>query len=135
CSECHIVGSRAVIESAPEDPRYARSPGLTLTFSRCFKDSSGGMSCLTCHNPHREAEHSASFYEAKCLTCHSRPVAPAIPASGPAGGRSDAPATPTGRRTTCPVNPVKDCLGCHMPKVPMPDLHTHLTDHYIRVHR
>ena len=34
----------------------------------------------------------------------------------------------------CPVNPAKDCLDCHMPKVPVAALHTSLTDHYIRVH-
>ena len=78
------------------------------------------MSCLTCHDPHREAEHAASFYEAKCLTCHSRQANAPVPSSA-------------GSRTTCPVNPAKDCLGCHMPKVPFPDLHTSLTDHYIRV--
>ena len=44
-------------------------------------------------------------------------------------------AVPARRRTVCPVNPARDCLGCHMPKVPMPTLHAELTDHYIRVHR
>jgi tetratricopeptide (TPR) repeat protein len=122
CAECHIVGSRSVIESAPEDPTFARSPGLTLTFSRCYTSSSGGMTCLTCHDPHREAEHSASFYEAKCLTCHARPAEAPV-------------AKPAGRRATCPVSPAQDCLGCHMPKVPFPDLHTSLTDHSIRVRK
>src|SRR5579883_3433156 len=122
CADCHIVGSRPVIEGAREDPKFARSPGLTLTFSRCYTDSGGGMSCLTCHDPHGEAEHSASFYEAKCLRCHTRQANAPVPA-------------PTGRRTTCPVNPARACLGCHMPKVPFPDLHTSLTDHYIRVRR
>src|SRR5262249_28386274 len=40
CAECHVVGLRPVIEAAPEDPRYARSPGLTLTFSRCYAEGS-----------------------------------------------------------------------------------------------
>ncbi len=125
CADCHIVGLRSQIESAPEDPKYVRSTGVTLALSRCSTESEGGMSCLTCHDPHREAEHSAAFYEAKCLSCHSgRPakVAGAAPAPGARGA-------------TCPVNPARDCLGCHMPKVAVPALHTKLTDHYIRIHR
>ena len=129
CADCHIVGLRSQIESAPEDPKYVRSTGVTMTVSRCYTESNGGMSCLTCHDPHREAEHSAAFYETKCLSCHSAPAAASKP---PAAGKSPAPA---GRRTVCPVNPAADCLGCHMPKVPVPALHTTLTDHYIRVHR
>jgi hypothetical protein len=35
--------------------------------------------------------------------------------------------------SVCPVNPTKGCLDCHMPKVPMSDLHFGLTDHYIRI--
>jgi tetratricopeptide (TPR) repeat protein len=118
CADCHIVGLPSQIKSAPEDPKYVRSTGVTMTVSRCYTESNGGMSCLTCHDPHREAEHAAAFYEAKCLSCHSRQAA-----------------APVGRGAICPVNPAKDCLGCHMPKVPVPALHTTLTDHYIRVHR
>jgi hypothetical protein len=124
CADCHIVGSRPQIESDPEDPKYVRSTAVTMALSRCHTESSGGMSCLTCHDPHREAEHAAAFYESKCLSCHSRPADPAAPALMPAG-----------RGAVCPVNPAKDCLGCHMPKVPVPALHTTLTDHYVRVHR
>jgi hypothetical protein len=87
---------------------------------------------LTCHGPHREADHSPSLYETKCLTCHSQTAAARLPAQ--AGGRSPTPNSTAGRSTTCPVNPARGCLGCHMPKVPMPDLHTSLTDHYIRIH-
>jgi hypothetical protein len=35
----------------------------------------------------------------------------------------------------CPVNPVTDCLDCHMPKNPSAVPHTIFTDHHIRVHR
>jgi tetratricopeptide (TPR) repeat protein len=125
CVECHTVGLPSQIERDPENPGYARSPGVTFALSRCFTESAGAMSCMTCHDPHREADHSASFYEAKCLTCHSAtPAAAKAPAAAPAG-----------RRKACPVNPTNDCLTCHMPKVPMPTLHKSLTDHYIRIRR
>jgi tetratricopeptide (TPR) repeat protein len=126
CAECHIVGSKADIELAPGSERFARSPGLTMTFSRCYTESQGGMSCLTCHDPHRDAEKSPAFYEAKCLKCHDggkRDHTVKPPADGPVAGRG----------SICKVNPASDCLGCHMPKVRMPVLHTSLTDHFIRV--
>jgi hypothetical protein len=115
CAECHTVDIRSAILSAPEDPSYVRSPGMTLTFSRCYTESRGGLSCLTCHDPHRDSQHATSFHEQKCLTCHS-------------------PAPPAPRRTVCKVNATRGCLDCHMPKVPVAELHMSLTDHYIRVH-
>jgi tetratricopeptide (TPR) repeat protein len=114
CSDCHIVASASEIKHAPDNPDFVRSAGLTLTFSRCYTESSGGLSCLTCHDPHRDDEGPAAFYETKCLACHS-------PQSG--------------SQTACRVNPSRDCLNCHMPKVPVAVLHTALTDHYIRVHK
>jgi hypothetical protein len=129
CTECHTVDIRAAIASAPDDPHYVRSPGMTLTFSRCYTQSDGGLSCLTCHDPHREVESSASFYETKCLSCHSQQRALQDP---PVSTTDISTTGPTGRRTACPVNPTKDCLKCHMPKIPVAELHTSLTDHYIR---
>ena len=35
CVGCHIVDIPDAIRAEPESPRYVRSPGLTLTFSRC----------------------------------------------------------------------------------------------------
>ncbi len=131
CADCHIVGSPAQITSAPDDPAYVRSSGLTLTFSRCFSESDGMMSCLTCHDPHRDDQGPPSFYEAKCLGCHaSQAGAPKATAGAPAG--STAPAVK--QASACPVSPAKNCLECHMPKVPVAALHTTLTDHFIRVH-
>jgi Cytochrome c554 and c-prime len=114
CADCHVVGLPEMINAQPEDPKYVRSAGLTLTFSRCYTESGGGMSCLTCHDPHRDDEGPLGFYESKCLGCHSPQVA---------------------SQKVCRVNPSRDCLNCHMPKVPVADLHTSLTDHYIRVRK
>jgi tetratricopeptide (TPR) repeat protein len=126
CVECHTVGVAPEIERAPDDPRYVRSPGVTFAASRCFIESGGALSCMNCHDPHREAEHAASFYEAKCLECHAAdPDRPRRPLAGVPDPRT--------RGDACPVDPVKDCLSCHMPKVPVPTLHKSLTDHYIRI--
>ncbi len=131
CADCHIVGSQAEINKAPEDPRFVRSPGLTFTYSRCFTDSDGAMSCTTCHDPHRDDQGTASFYEGKCLSCHA---APATAEKKSAGAARDETRTEGKKPSVCPVNPRTKCLDCHMPKVPMPTLHRELTDHYIRVH-
>jgi tetratricopeptide (TPR) repeat protein len=122
CRDCHIVGDASVIAQRPDSPDYVRSPGVTMTFSRCYTESAGGLSCLTCHDPHRDSERSPAFYVEKCLACHS-----ADPSQIKSQGSFQVVA--------CPVSPTKDCLTCHMPKVPMPVLHTSLTDHFIRVHQ
>jgi tetratricopeptide (TPR) repeat protein len=114
CADCHIVGIASEIRDAADDPKYVRSPGVTLAVSRCYTESEGKMSCLTCHDPHRDDVEPASFFEARCLGCHS---------------------PKTASQKSCRVNPTKDCLNCHMPKVPVAALHTTLTDHYIRVRR
>lgn len=120
CAQCHITGVRSEILANPEDPRYVRSTAVTLALSRCYTDSSGVMSCLTCHDPHKDDVHNPAVHEAKCLACH--------------GGDSKTSA-PAVKAPPCKVNPRTDCLNCHMPKVPVPALHTSLTDHYIRIRK
>ncbi len=117
CAQCHVTGVRSEIEANPEDPRYVRSTAVTLALSRCYTQSNGAMSCLTCHDPHQDDVHEPALHEAKCLTCHgdSKTTSPVVKAA------------------VCKVNPRSDCLGCHMPKVPVPTLRTSLTDHYIRI--
>jgi len=129
CGDCHTVGMPSEIEEAPNDPRYVRSPAVTLTFSRCYKESGGALSCLTCHNPHRDDDHVVAHHEAKCLSCHFQER------TGSGAAVKHATASSTGRGTVCKVNPKNDCLKCHMPKVPAPALRTSLTDHYIRVRK
>ncbi len=128
CAQCHITGVRSEIEANPEDPRYVRSTAVTLALSRCYTESAGVMSCLTCHDPHQDDVHEAAVHEAKCLGCHT---AAASDAKTLAAG-STAPLVKAG---PCKVNPRSGCLGCHMPKVPVPTLHTSLTDHYIRIRK
>jgi hypothetical protein len=131
CADCHIVGTPEEIKNAPEDPRFVRSPGLTLTFSRCFTESEGALSCLTCHDAHRDDEGPALFYEKQCLSCHSGGPRTEKPAGATAAAASSRAA---GLNSVCPENPKSKCLECHMPKVPIAALHRDLTDHFIRVH-
>ncbi len=79
---------------------------------------------MTCHDPHRDAETSAAFYETKCLACHAASTT----------ARNQARASEDAFRSTCPINASRNCVQCHMPKVWYADLRTYFTDHYIRVH-
>ncbi len=122
CGRCH---SQHLIEmpSSLKDQAWARFPGSTLPASRCYTESGGSLGCVTCHDPHRDAETSREFYETKCLSCHATA----------ARARDEARAGEGAFRSPCPVNATRNCLECHMPKVWNPEIHTHFTDHYIRI--
>jgi hypothetical protein len=106
----------------PDIPVAVRFPSTTLTWSRCYTATNGALSCVTCHDPHRDASTAPADYEAKCLSCHSnRPASPAASAETP-------------RSPACPVNPANGCVECHMPKTQAGIPHTTFTDHNIRVH-
>jgi hypothetical protein len=108
CGRCHSPRGLTV---SPLDPTSVRFQATTLTWSRCYTQSSDQLDCVTCHDPHRDAETSTAFYERKCLDCH-----------GAAAARH------------CPINPTRDCVGCHMPSKKGVALHISFTDHHIRIH-
>lgn len=95
-----------------EGPRDVRFQVTALRDSRCFTQSQGALDCITCHEPHKNAETSASYYEAKCLECHNPTVK----------GNVD-----------CPVNAKTDCLNCHMTKDSKSVNRSTFTDHHIKV--
>ena len=87
-----------------------------MTLSKCYRSRSGGLSCLSCHDPHvrPSAADAPSYYKRKCLDCHST---------------GSCSLTLTARRSTIPPD---DCVGCHMPKRNLTSiLHSALTDHRI----
>jgi hypothetical protein len=105
-------------------PSFIRFQAPTFMKSRCYVES-GSFSCVTCHNPHKDAETSPAAYEAVCLQCHSaaKSIAP-----------EPAPTIEEGARA-CPVDQAKGCLNCHMPKVPNAVPNAEFTDHHIRVRK
>jgi tetratricopeptide (TPR) repeat protein len=124
CNKCHILGE---IDKATDrtDPKWVRSQGAALTWSRCYTESAGALGCMTCHDPHRAAaEVPTAAYESRCLSCHSSRA-----------DKSPARSSPAVDAAPCPVDATKGCIGCHMPAVKDALPHTSLTDHYIRVHR
>ncbi len=110
CARCHGLAHVENITGSVDDPAWLRFQSITMYRSRCYTESGETLHCVTCHNPHRNAETALAYYEAKCLSCHG---------SG---------------KTPCPVNPSKGCIACHMPKTWVQPTHAFKSDHNIRVH-
>jgi hypothetical protein len=107
-----------------DEPTFVRFQAATLVRSPCYSKSpaSAKFDCVTCHDPHRNAETNPMFYEAICLSCHAGPASPSVeftidPAS----------------QVPCSVEPRQGCLACHMPDRPSSMRHTPFTDHHIRI--
>jgi tetratricopeptide (TPR) repeat protein len=125
CAECHSQRkSGAVLK--PGSPDAVRFQATTLTWSRCYTQSDQEFDCMTCHDPHRDVEISAAWYESKCLQCHTS-------APSKIGKASAAVNTEDARtKTSCPIQPTTGCIECHMPKLATPMAHSRFTDHFIR---
>jgi hypothetical protein len=110
CGECH----RAEGDIDPLDEvslsQTQRFQPYGLMKSACFQQSGDRLSCLSCHNPHRDADRDPAVYERACRSCHD-----------------------TGS-SRCPVNPRDGCVGCHMPQREVTRGVT-MADHWIRVFR
>ena len=99
------------------DDRFEiESAAYRLRKSRCFLESKGALTCLTCHNPHRtvpSGQEAVKYYARKCGQCHE----PAL------GGLVS-----SGKHTAS-----ADCISCHMPKRRTDDVvHAVITDHLIQ---
>ena len=72
----------------------------SMTLSKCYRESKGRMSCITCHDPHMEPSGEAvpAYFNRKCLTCHSE---------------QSCKLSLQARHQTTPAD---NCIGCHMPK-------------------
>jgi hypothetical protein len=139
CMNCHQGGDTRILQRGksyadfrPGTPLYQTlaifriplSRGETTTsdllehhfsmhLSKCYRASSGRLSCLTCHAIHSSASgEGAMAYRTRCLTCHSD--------------------------TSCRL-PMRqrlregdDCVKCHMPKRQVQVIsHSALTNHRI----
>jgi len=71
--------------------------GYRLFQSRCYQESAGELTCISCHNPHVKPERAEFRAEvsAKCTGCHEQ-VNPLHPGNAEVSGGSD-------------------CVSCHMP--------------------
>jgi hypothetical protein len=111
CAQCHGGIGKNLSPAFSFKPGEALAPHISLELnplarvdvhgnqvallekSRCFQ-SSGSMTCSTCHNLH-EPERTAASYSDKCLTCHQASACPTF--------------------SKMPTPAVTNCVDCHMP--------------------
>lgn len=110
CAQCHSGFSR-VADPLPDDLLISNQV-TALENSECFVQSGHGLTCLNCHDPHRDATALDAIAVKACLACHGAQV--------------------PNRAALCPVNQKEKCIGCHMPEVTKGSFR--MADHWIRVH-
>jgi Cytochrome c554 and c-prime len=89
-----------------------------LEKSRCWGKGDERLTCVACHDPHRDLIRDAAAYDRKCLSCHVTKDAGRPEANHPGAA--------------CPVSS-NQCVTCHMAKYQLPDMHYDFTDHMIRI--
>ncbi len=92
CGTCHSPSTSDDLADPAVSGQLARFQSLALAQSACFRKSR--LSCMTCHDPHRDAVTGGTTYNAICGSCHSA-------------------ATPG--QVACKVPRAVDCVKCHMP--------------------
>jgi hypothetical protein len=118
CGQCHRTWD-TVVRNHWHGPAFVRFQPYRLANSKCFIGNDKRISCLACHDPHQPVNRDQSYYDSKCLSCHTAPKG-AVAASSPI--------------KVCSVAK-SNCVSCHMPKVELPGGHAQFTDHQIRIAR
>ena len=108
CGTCHRVPQNGPLSNWNKAWNVRHQP-IYLVQSACFLKSKGALSCLSCHDMHRELEHGSAVYDSKCSGCHQ-----SVKHMAEVGTAS--------------------CVGCHMPRV-SPQPHIEFTNHWIGVYR
>jgi tetratricopeptide (TPR) repeat protein len=87
-----------------------------MTLSKCYRASSGRLSCITCHDPHTEPtrDEAPAYFAGKCITCHTNQSCK-LPLA-----------------TRMNSQPANNCIACHMPKRDIEVIsHSSATNHRI----
>jgi len=121
CGACHRTMMDVVESTEAYGPINVRFQPYRLEKSRCWgTEGDARLTCVACHNPHEPLVRTASFYDQRCLACHTV-------RGSESPGHDASPAV-------CPVA-TANCTTCHMPKSDVPDMHAKFTDHFIRIVR
>jgi hypothetical protein len=121
CGACHRTGVDVVMSEGAYGPINVRFQPYRLEKSRCWgTQGDDRLTCIACHNPHKPLVRDASFYDARCLSCHSK--------------RENESHGANTSYAVCP-KATANCSSCHMPKTEVPGMHAKFTDHFIRAVR
>jgi hypothetical protein len=112
CGQCHRTWAEIAMQPNPSIANVRFQP-YRLTGSKCYDPDDARISCLACHNPHRDFGPKPVNFDPTCLACH-------------AGAKAKSGAK------ACPVSK-SNCISCHMPKLDLPGAHYKFTDHRIRI--
>jgi hypothetical protein len=120
CGACHAT-TWDVKLSGNKGVSNTRSQPYRLEKSKCWGQGDPALTCIGCHDPHKQLQTEPASYDGTCLSCH----APGAKTASGANGNQIAV-------HACPVA-TKNCVTCHMPKLEVPEMHHEFTDHKIRV--
>lgn len=141
CNQCHLQGQRRVTVNGRSE--FDFQPGMYLSdvwtvflktkgvregvadavsqveqmyASRCFQQSNGELSCISCHDPHRLPfpNDVRDHYRRRCLNCHS-----------------DNGSQCTEDQSLRMQQDSDSCIECHMPKFGAADVHSAQSDHRV----
>lgn len=115
----------------PLGPQLCAYQASSLILSRCYVESRDRLSCVSCHDPHRDLETRAAVYESKCRKCHASSRSIGQVQTKEPGEVANVEIA----RTVCRINSQNGCLDCHMPRIKNAVPRTEFTDHQIRVRR
>lgn len=171
CNQCHLQPSTQVLTQLVRADRseYSYRPGQPLSGYRalldfedqgeerfeinhhayrmrqssCYLESNGGMSCLTCHDPHQKVSTAdrIQHYRNSCLRCHQledcwqvadRINDTKVREGGPENITRVGNDAESARQSLSSIEAL-DCVECHMPKRRTHDvIHVTMTDHKIQ---
>ena len=70
CGTCHRSFDQVMLMPDRGGFQNVRFQPYRIFNSRGHNKLDPRAGCTACHDPHRKVEHQASFYDAKCLSCH-----------------------------------------------------------------
>jgi predicted CXXCH cytochrome family protein len=140
CNQCHLAGSARIVrhrrsefdfrpgkdfndfwtvfhagsEIAEDGTTKAVNHVQQMHESQCFKNSSGKLGCISCHDPHSVPTPAlaADFYRQKCLNCHNTQAC--------------------SENNTTRLAQMDSCTTCHMPARDSKNIaHVTQTDHRV----
>jgi len=121
CGACHGSYWDVALMATTEGVQTSRFQPYRLEESKCWgNEGDKRLTCIGCHDPHKELETDLEAYDVACLSCHQ--------------GSKDRRMVVKEARRSCPVSS-KSCVSCHMPNVNVPAMHRSFRDHRIQIVR